>query len=201
MGLNSTEKKMITSQPAQVKISSARPYEERCDALILFVPQEKHEHFEVFRIVDQKLRNALSKLLKAEHFVGKIGETITYHTNNPQGPARVVLTGLGRLKDCSEEMFRRASGAAAIAARRAACSRVSYTMPSELNIQMERLLQAIVEGALLGSYRFLKFKTKEEEIEPEKKIDSVSVLTDSNSLSRGAMHRAELFAQATCFAR
>ncbi|HJZ11537.1 MAG TPA: M17 family peptidase N-terminal domain-containing protein, partial [Acidobacteriota bacterium] len=192
---------MPTTLGIQVKTSGAKPFEERCDALVLFVPQKNHEYFQVFRTVDQKTKKTLSSLLKSERFVGKIGESITYHTNHSLAPSRLIITGLGELKNINEEMFRRAAGVAAITARRAASSHVAYTVPSELNIQQERLLQSIVEGALLGSYRYLKFKTKEEEIEPEKKVETITVLSDPNSLSRNAIKRAQIMSEATCFAR
>jgi leucyl aminopeptidase len=63
------------------------------------------------------------------------------------------------------------------------------------------LCQLITEGALLGTYRFLKFKTKEEEIQPQKKIDFITLLMQPNPAAKAAVDKARIYAEATAFAR
>jgi leucyl aminopeptidase len=189
------------SHEIEVKTSDNRPQTEDCDALVLFIAEKESSAFEAFRQVDQTLGKALSALLKQEHFGGKVGDTITYHASGGISAGRIVLAGVGKKRDLNEEVLRRASAAAAIAARNAACSRVGFTLPSGVKPKPEALCGAIIEGALLGAYRYLRFKTKEEELEPEKRINRVSVLAGKGQSVRDAVSRAKIYADAACFAR
>jgi leucyl aminopeptidase len=183
-----------------VRISEASITKETCDALILFV-SEKGNSSESFQAIDKKLKNKLSELIKEEHFQGKPGESLVFHTNRALNAARLIVTGLGKRDKINEESVRRASGAAALAARNAACANVSYSLPLETGISRDRLAQVILEGALLATYRFIKFKTKEEEIQPQKRIQSISLITESSPEIKSSINRATLYAEATAFAR
>jgi leucyl aminopeptidase len=184
-----------------VKIRETAPVDEVCDALILFLP-EKAEPQDVFRDVDRKLKNQLSRLLKEEHFRARPGESLVYHTNGALPAARIIVTGIGEPGKWNAELFRRASAAATLAARNAACASVAYSMPHVVESSTrEDLLQAMAEGALLSTYRFLKFKTKEEEIQPKKRIRSITFLTASDTSGLAAIDKAKLYADATAFAR
>ena len=184
----------------EVKIRESSPLDETCDALVLFVP-DKAEPFEAFRAVDKKLKNRLSNLLKEEHFNPRPGESLVYHTNGAISASRIIVTGLGERSKWNEEIFRRATAAATLAARNAACANVAYTIPVEFNDKSSNLLQSMVEGALLSTYRFVKFKTKEEEIQPRKKIQSITLLTSSNARTKAAVDKAQIYSDATAFAR
>src|SRR5688572_12080612 len=107
------------SQNIDVKIRETSPIDETCDALVLFVP-DKGEPFEAFRAVDKKLKNKLSNLLKEEHFQPRPGESLVYHTNGALDASRIIVTGIGNPEKCNEEIFRRATAAATLAARNAA---------------------------------------------------------------------------------
>ena len=183
-----------------VHIKDQSPLEESCDALVLFV-LEKGNALESFRNVDKKLKNKLSNLLKEEHFQPRLGESLVFHTNGEMNAARIVLTGLGDPEKWNRDVFRRAAAAATLAARNAACSRVSYALPARPGVNKNHLVQSIIEGALLSTYRFLKFKTKEEEIQPQKRIQSITLLTESDSGTKAAIEKAKTYAEATFFAR
>ena len=183
-----------------IKIKESSPAEEAADGLVLFVP-EKGEPFESFRAVDKKLKNRLSALLKEEQFRPRPGESIVFHTNGALQTPRVIVTGLGDPAKWNEELFRRATAAATLAARNAACANVAYVVPSEPATNREGLVQAMVEGALLSTYRYLKFKTKEDEIQPQKRIERITLLTNSTSQAKAAVDRAKIYAEATVFAR
>ncbi len=183
-----------------VKIRDISPTDQKCDALVLFIP-EKGEPSEIFRAVDKKLKNKLSTLLKEEHFQPKPGESLVYHTNGAIKPSRIIVTGLGDPAKWNDELFRRATAAATLAARNSACSNVAYTIPAESSEKREKLIRAMVEGALLSTYRFLKFKTKEEEIQPQKRIQRMTFLTESNARTKASIDKAKISADATSFAR
>ena len=136
---------------------------------------------DAFPGVDKKLKNALSTILKKEQFTAKVGETIVYHTNGSSPCGRVILAGVGKLELAGEDIFRRAASSAAQAARRAACSSVAFALPASAKGEETRMAQVVAEGALLGAYRFIKFKTKEEEIEANKQITAIIVHAKKNA--------------------
>src|SRR6188474_1174615 len=114
-----------------VQISEASLSAQKCDALVLFVPEKENAAFESFQAADKKLKNKLSTLLKEEHFSAKPGESLVFHTHGGIQAARVILTGVGNREKITEELIRRASAAGALAARNAACADVAYAIPSE----------------------------------------------------------------------
>jgi leucyl aminopeptidase len=182
-----------------LRISGASPEKLRCDALILFVPE--NETLPPFKSVDARVKRRLSSLMKEEHFLAKPGDILVYHTGKQIGASRVVVSGIGKKDKLTDETFRRAAASGALAARNAACSNIAYALPADVGIAPERLAQVVAEGALLATYRFLKFKTKEEEIQPEKKIDSITLLTQATEAVKAAILKAKLYAEATSFAR
>src|SRR5262249_18438385 len=123
-----------------LRISESPAIREKCDALVIFVP-DKSGTSESFTTIDRRLNQKLSSLLKQEHFQAKPGDTIVYHAGARIAAARVILTGLGKREKFSEDIIRRAAAAAALAARNAACGNLSYTLPLETGIARERLAQ------------------------------------------------------------
>jgi leucyl aminopeptidase len=185
----------------RLHLSGLSPEKESCDALILFAAEKDLSAFETFRKVDRRIRKRLSALLVQEKFAGKIGDQIVYHATSGLRARRVVVVGVGKKDNFTEESLRRAAATGAAAARNAACSRVAFTAPEELKTGLESAIRAVAEGALLGSYRFIKFKTRQEEIEPEKRIDSISILASRNSANKRTLELAQIHAEATLFAR
>jgi leucyl aminopeptidase len=184
----------------EVKIRETSPLETTCDALVLFLA-DKASPTETFRAIDKKLKNKLSALLKEEYYKPKPGESRVYHVNGGMNAARIIVTGVGDAEKADEEIFRRAAAAGTLAARNAACANVAYVVPTDTKLNRDLLIQSIVEGALLSTYRFIKFKTKEEEIQPEKRIQTITVLTTPNAKAKAAVERAQLYAEATAYAR
>jgi len=183
----------------KVTLSNSRPFEEATDALVLFVPEKGA--FEAFSSVNTQAKNALSKLIQEERFKAKVGECLTYHSSGIAAARRIILAGVGKKEECTPEAIRRAASSAANVARNASCRRISYTLPSGVPFKTDQAVEAVVSGALLGTYRFLKFKTRDEDQEQEKKIENIVVLTAANAGSKNAIDRARMFADAACFAR
>ncbi|HET6266076.1 MAG TPA: M17 family peptidase N-terminal domain-containing protein, partial [Acidobacteriota bacterium] len=154
----------------KITLSNSRPFEETTDALVLFVPEKGA--FDAFTSVNSRAKNALSKLIQEEHFKAKVGECILFHSPG-MASRRIILAGVGKKEECTPETIRRAASSAANVARNASCSRISYTLLSGVGFKTDQAIEAIVSGALLGTYRFLKFKTREEDQEQDKKIENI----------------------------
>ena len=138
------------------------------------------------------LKGQVEKMLSAENFKGK-EETLAKVSLLVGDDVRVFyVVGLGKKEKVGEDSYRIAS---ALASKRANKDRVKtlYIYAGSLDY---RLSKAITEGAILGSYRFDKYKTKKEE-EKEQRLEEVYICgADPKGVEVGMV-----FAQAQNFTR
>jgi len=111
--------------------------------------------------LDRALGGLLSKVLASEKFEGKPGQLSYVHTGGKIPAERVLVVGLGphRRSDrtrADAEPMRRAVSAAMRRARDLGAATVAVFVPPDGLSPRERA-QAIVEGGLLGTYRFEKY--------------------------------------------
>ena len=138
------------------------------------------------------LKGQVEKMLSAENFKGK-EETLAKISLLVGDDVRVFyVVGLGKKEKVGEDSYRIAS---ALASKRANKDRVKtlYIYAGSLDY---RLSKAITEGAILGSYRFDKYKTKKEE-EKNQRLEEVYICgADPKGVEVGMV-----FAQAQNFTR
>jgi leucyl aminopeptidase len=114
--------------------------------------------------LDRALDGHLAAAARDERFGGKADATLALHTMGKLPARRLLLCGLGprgdgaRLAAGGFEPLRMAAGAAARAARKAGAARLAVALPRGLDAA--GAARAAVEGALLGAYRFDRFKSK-----------------------------------------
>jgi leucyl aminopeptidase len=117
--------------------------------------------------LDARLDGHLARAAKEERFAGKPDQQLALHTLGRLPAARVLLLGLGpraragALMAAGLEPLRAAAGRAARAAVKAGAGSLALALPPDL--PAAPAARAAVEGALLGSYRFGKYKTKADE--------------------------------------
>jgi leucyl aminopeptidase len=128
-------------------------------------------------------------------FRGRPGDVL--HLASPGQPfRRVVLVGLGRLDQLSDEMVRRAAGAAVRSVAGTATS-VATTLP--LVAAGVDTIRAAAEGALLGAYRYDDMRSSPA---PFALTDVTLVIASSLSdQAEEALRRAAIHARAQCVAR
>ena len=100
----------------------------------------------------------LTKLLKDNGFRGTLGETFTLPTLGRIGAGTVLVLGVGKRADVDADVVRRAIGRAASTVAR--YRRVATTLPRAVTGSLDATVQAFVEGLLLGSYRFDRYKVR-----------------------------------------
>jgi leucyl aminopeptidase len=114
--------------------------------------------------LDGRLGGHLAAAAKEEGFAGKAGEALQLHTLGRLPAARVVLLGLGprgkadAMAAAGYEPLRAALGRAARDGRKAGVTRLAIALPPDL--ACDGAARAAVEGALLGAYRFERYKSK-----------------------------------------
>ncbi|HYS79712.1 MAG TPA: leucyl aminopeptidase [Anaeromyxobacteraceae bacterium] len=115
--------------------------------------------------LDARLGGHLSSTVKEECFGGKSGEFLVMSTLGQLGASRLALTGLGRRADLPElargghEALRMAAGKVARAAQQAGVTALALALGDGLD--GPGAARAAVEGALLGAYRFDRYRPKE----------------------------------------
>lgn len=144
----------------------------------------------------------LFSLAKAEGFKGEAGSVWVVHPADKRPAPRILVAGLGKKKEYSLEILRRACGSLA---RRSAAITLK-----ELGIQIPRVgtfsafdeARAAAEGALLASYKFLKHKSKSDE--KPSTLASLFVISGSGGTLKEtsrAVDRASLICDSVTFVR
>jgi leucyl aminopeptidase len=112
-------------------------------------------------LLDRALGGSLRKLLQSKEFEGKANEVLLYHTQGSVPAKRLVLVGLGKKNDVTLETIRQAMGTAAKRVRQAKAGSFTVMLPTVIPTGMSsvEVAQAMVEGAILGSYQFTVYRT------------------------------------------
>ena len=142
-------------------LETRKPSEAKADVLVLGRYAADGRPPAEFAAVDRALGGLLSKVLASEKFEGKPGQLSYVHTGGKIPAERVLVVGLGphRRSDrtrADAEPMRRAVSAAVRRARDLGAATVAVFVPPDGLSPRERA-QAIVEGGLLGTYRFEKY--------------------------------------------
>ncbi|MDP2384084.1 MAG: leucyl aminopeptidase [Nitrospirota bacterium] len=153
-------------------------------------------------LLDRALGGSLRKLLQSKEFEGKANEVLLYHTQGSVPAKRLILVGLGKKKDVTLETIRQAMGTAAKRARQAKAGSLTVVFPTVTPAGMSsvEVAQAMVEGAILGSYQFTVYRTAA----AEHAVEGMKILIPQKGqlkqVSEG-VRRGVATAEATVFVR
>ncbi len=149
----------MPSSPAPVSLATASVL--RLDADVLVVPvlesDGKAALDGAMTDVDRALGGHLHRAAAAEGFKGRADQLFQFHTQGRLPAARVVLVGLGPKERCTPEHLRQAAGRAVRAVLRTKGVQVVLQLPATADDA--GALRAAAEGALLGAYRFDRYRT------------------------------------------
>jgi leucyl aminopeptidase len=152
---------------------------------------------------DKKMRGLLVKLAQQEGFKGKAEQTALIQTHGKLGVSRVVLLGLGARVKFTPEVLRLAIGRGIKAANRLKAKTAVIQVPGVR--ELDASLQAIVEGAVLGSYRYDKWRTTNRDEKSAPRVDKVQLLLPDGVKKDKSMDAtvaiAKAIGEAACFAR
>jgi leucyl aminopeptidase len=155
------------------------------------------------REVARALDTDLDALLHDNRLAGRFGEVFTVPTLGRGAAGTVMLLGLGKREEVDADIVRRAIGK--VAPRAARYRSVATTLPQASRGGWQEAVQAVVEGLLLGSYRFDRYKVRPIEEDGERpQVERVTVLGSSRWDARGAreaIRRGQVFADAASWTR
>jgi len=163
-------------------------------------------------IVSSPADKELKKAIRLGDFKGNSCDTLLIYPQNPAtkkvSTERVLFLGLGQLRDEStielRELCRKVGGTIAARAKELQSARIGLNLPEIHGLTGEEVVECLVEGILLGDYRFVKYKhidkDKKESLFDAIKEISIYSAAGTRGLTR-AMDKAQHVSVAACTAR
>ena len=166
------------------------------DVDLLLVPVAKEALEQVLSSLTGSFGEALQRA--AADFAGAPEDAVLFYPDGARA-RRVALLGIGSAAEVSAERLRTASARGAELASQRKAATIALRMPAT-SLEAENAAQALVEGFVLASYRFLRYKTEEEGSyrAPERLV--LHADEDEKAARRGA-DRGRIIAEATSSAR
>jgi leucyl aminopeptidase len=154
--------------------------------------------------VDQALDGAISAVIAAGDFKGKLGETLLLYSQGAMPARRVLVVGLGERDKFTLDSARQAAAAVAQRAGPVGVTRLASIVHGAGAGGLDRraATQALVEGAILGGYRFKGYQAVNPD-QPAPIEELTLVEYDASALEevRQGAQAGQIVAEAVCLAR
>jgi leucyl aminopeptidase len=140
----------------EVRYRDLSPERIKTDLLALPV-QEGGLNDPVVRALDRRLKGNLSDRAKKNRFTGVEGTSLLYPTGGLLPAAHLLLIGMGKEQEIEADSWRKAGARARKEATGLGTGDIAFYLSSDTGT--ENRAGAIVEGALLASYQFSKYRS------------------------------------------
>src|SRR5688500_654473 len=159
----------------QVQVRGGAVERAAAEALILGIFEAATRPAGAWAAVNQATDRAITETLKRGDFTGKASQlTVLYPTSGRA--KRLILVGLGDVKDLTADRIRQAMGRAITHARFLGLKDVMTVVPKASGkggMDPRDAAQALVEGAILGNYTFSAYHTVDKD--RKKQVRSLSL--------------------------
>ncbi|NQT29213.1 MAG: leucyl aminopeptidase [Candidatus Saganbacteria bacterium] len=145
----------------RVKVKCASVINVKCDLLVVNIFEEMEVPGGAAAAVDKKMKGAITDLVKSGEITGKIGEVNLIHTQGKLPATQVLVVGLGKACDFELDKARIAAGAAIAEAKKIKAKQVASIVhgAGSGGLKLPDAAQALVEGSLIGAYKYKGFVT------------------------------------------
>jgi len=174
----------------------------KSDALIAFAA-EGGKLLDAGAAADKKAKGALKRAIEAEKFQGKKGQTLVVAGAEGLPYQHVVLVGLGKQDDLKAQDFEKFGSniVALLNQKKAASAEIALAAGvSRKHLDASEAAARFAQGALLSSYRFDKYLTKEPK-EKKPTLKALSLNVDNPAKAKKAFADAEKIADAVFLTR
>ena len=133
--------------------------------------------------VRDDVRAAAEPALSDGDFSGKTGQTALLYPGDSLASPRLLLVGLGPRPSCTQEKLRRTAATVAKRARSLGLDEAAFLLPDLEGVGVEDAARAVAEGAVLGLYRFTRYKTErraEANAEEERELRGFDLVLDGS---------------------
>jgi len=167
-------------------VKTEKLFQHKTPCLILFCTEDTKPKGELKKI-DQTLTGAVTSAFKEKRFEGKPNQTLLLNAHGAVKADNVLLVGIGKSKEVTEENLRQAAGTAASLAENSQFKKVTFYLPEG---EIEKILtkdktqssgepaRAVAEGSYLALYHFDSYKSVEKGEEPNR-IGEIVLLSNS----------------------
>lgn len=187
-----------------IQVKSGKPEQVAADVLVLGGYQDEDEPVASVQALDHRLGGLLTELRRSHEFEGKLNQTALVHTQGAIPAKRILLVGLGKKEKLGLDQVRQAMGTAIKRIRQIGASSGAGVLlgVDRLASSTVGIAQAMVEGALLGNYRFLAYRT--EPTDNDKTVQRLTLLVEHprhlTDAKEGA-RRGQITGEATMYVR
>jgi leucyl aminopeptidase len=140
----------------EIRFKDIGPESFKTDLLVVPVSERRLEERSI-RALDRRLKGKLQERIHKLKFSGTDGTTLLYPTAGVLPASNLLLIGLGKAADIDAESWRKAGARARREAGALGAEEIGFFFSPERN--PEGAAAAIVEGALLASYQFTKYRS------------------------------------------
>lgn len=160
---------------------------------------EKGKLSEELAEVDKSMDGYISALIKEEKFKGETEEIKVFPTFGKVKAEKVAIIGLGSEEKYSANVLRKIIGSSARVLQKGKVKTIaaSFASLAKEGLDDGALVQAAVEGALLGTYTFNKYKSKNKET----LIEGFSLSLEGVAGAEEGAQRGKVIAEAVAKAR
>lgn len=174
-----------------------------CDVLIVSTFERAKKLSGAAEEIDAALDGGITALIAKEKFEGKLGQTADFTPCGRIKAGRVILVGLGKEKELDTAKVKKAAASAfrkACELKAAAAAIVPPTV-GQKKIDAKSTAQLITEGAILGTYKFEKHKTKNGKPVSIKRVEIAETSAKALREAKEGIRRGTAIAEAVCTAR
>ncbi|HOG11043.1 MAG TPA: leucyl aminopeptidase [Smithella sp.] len=176
--------------------------ETKSQAVILTLFEDGKKLSGIALEIDKKSGGLISKLMADGDFEGKASQVAVAYPCGNLPSKRIALVGLGKQKEFNLEKLRAAFAKVMRHLRGMNVKEASTSV--NLNLipgKKDQIVQAAVEGALLGLYQYTPYKTVGRE--EFKEMDEFNIIADAKEYAviEPSVKKAKIIADAVCFVR
>jgi len=185
----------------KISVVTGRIEKQKADGAVLML-FEGEKPGPVIERVDKALGGMIARLVKHGDLKLKPGSVHLIYPEGRIAAERLILAGLGKRSEFTLNRLRQAAGKAMPYLRDVGAANV-VILSDRIKLEAEETAQALTEGSMLGLYRFLRYKTGEEN-DHKREIKTLTILTE-NAYSVRAMQKGvktgEVIAESTAMVR
>ena len=183
-------------------VKTEKLLQHKTPCLVLFCTEEKKPAGDL-KTIDQALGGPIAQVFKDKRFSGKPNQTLLLNSQGGMKADNVLLVGVGKAKEVTEEKLRQAAGTAAKAAESSRFKKISYYLPDgalEKVVTKDRkksstdTARAVAEGSYLSLYHFDLYKSQDKDDAPSR-IEEIILLGDSKASAANLKQAGECAAK------
>src|SRR3989339_674948 len=140
----------------KIDVKAASITDVKCDLLVVNIFEGLKVPGGATAVIDKKLNGSIVRLIKSGEITGKLAEVNVIHTQGKLPATQVLVVGLGKSSEFEVDKIRIVASAAMAEAKKIKAKNVATIVhgAGAGGITLPNAAQALVEGILIGSYKY-----------------------------------------------